>query len=69
MSGFRIAPTPLYPTRAMIEAGAKRLVHWQDDSVWPDSWDPLQISCAKQDAERVWQSMWLMAVKTESQGE
>ena len=61
MSGFRIAPTPLYPTRAMIEEGAKRLLRWQDDSVWPDSWDALQILQAKRDAERVWRGMWLMA--------
>lgn len=61
MSGLQLELTPLHPTPAMIEEGAKRLLRWQDDSVWPDSWEPLQISCAKQDAERVWQSMWLAA--------
>ena len=49
------------PTPSMIEEGAKRLLRWQDDSVWPDSWEPLQIVCAKNDAERVWRGMWLMA--------
>lgn len=52
---------PLQPTPSMIEEGAKRLLRWQDDSVWPDSWDALQILQAKRDAERVWRGMWLMA--------
>lgn len=52
---------PLEPTPAMIEEGAKRLLRWQDDSVWPDSWTPLQIMAARNDAERVWRSMWLAA--------
>ena len=40
-------------TDAMIEAGAQRLVHWEDESVWPDSWNPCIVAAAKQDAERV----------------
>jgi hypothetical protein len=40
-------------TPAMIEAGAKRLVRWEDDSTWPDSWRDIDIAAAKQDAERV----------------
>jgi hypothetical protein len=68
MSGFQRELTPIHPTPAMIEEGAKRLLCWQDDSVWPDSWEPLQIACAKNDAERVWRSMWLMA-QTEAKGE
>ncbi len=60
---------PLHPTPSMIEEGAKRLMRWQDNSVWPDSWDSLQRHGAMQDAERVWRSMWLMAAQTELQGE
>ena len=45
------------PTPAMIEAGAQRLVSWEDGSVWPDSWDALQVAAARNDAERVWRSM------------
>ena len=40
-------------TPAMIEAGAKRLVRWDDGCVWPDSWDGMDIAAAKQEAERV----------------
>lgn len=49
------------PTQEMIVAGAKRLLSWEDGSEWPDSWSPLQIAAAKNDAERVWRSMWLAA--------
>lgn len=52
---------PLEPTPAMIEAGAQRLVSWEDNSKWPDSWDRLQVAAARQEAERVWRSMWLEA--------
>ena len=52
---------PLNPTPAMIDAGAQRLMSWNDKSAWPDSWTPLQIMAARNDAERVWRSMWLAA--------
>jgi len=45
------------PTAAMIEAGAQRLVRFEEGSVWPDSWTPLQIAAARNEAERVWRSM------------
>lgn len=50
---------PLQPTPEMIEAGAQRLVSFEEDSVWPDSWAPLQIAAARNEAERVWRSMWI----------
>lgn len=47
------------PTKAMIEAGAQRLVSWEEGSVWPDSWGGLAVAAARQEAERVWRSMWM----------
>lgn len=61
LSSIKHAMIPIEPTTAMLEEGAKRLLRWQDDSVWPDSWTPLQIMAARNDAERVWRSMWLAA--------
>lgn len=56
----------LEPTREQIEAGAKRLVSWEDNSRWPDSWSPLQVAAARNEAERVWRSMWDAASKSPS---
>lgn len=53
------ADRPLDPTPEMIDAGAQRLVRWEDGCVWPDSWSPMQVAAARNDAERVWRSMWL----------
>lgn len=50
---------PLDPTPEMIDAGAQRLVRWEDGCVWPDSWSELQVGAARTEAERVWRSMWL----------
>ena len=50
---------PLNPTPEMIEAGAQRLVHWEGECEWPKSWSSLQVRAARNDAERVWRSMWL----------
>lgn len=43
-------------TPEMIESGARRLVHWEDGCVWPDSWSGLQVAAARNDAERVLRS-------------
>ena len=59
---------PLEPTHKMIEAGAQRLVSWEDGCVWPDSWDSLQVLAARNEAERVWRSMWLAAAPRNEQG-
>lgn len=52
---------PVEPTEAMIDAGAQRLVSWDDGCKWPDSWSELQVAAARNDAEKVWRSMWLEA--------
>jgi hypothetical protein len=51
----------LEPTKEMIEDGAQRLVSWEDGCTWPDSWSGLQVAAARNEAERVWRSMWLAA--------
>tara|TARA_Y100001973_G_C5184062_1_gene326713 strand:+ start:794 stop:1297 length:504 start_codon:yes stop_codon:yes gene_type:complete len=43
-------------TPEMIEAGAQRLVVWEDGSEWPDSWGPMVVAAARNDAERVLRS-------------
>lgn len=55
--------TPSTPTPEMIESGAQRLVSWEDGCTWPNSWDALTVAAARQDAERVWRSMWEEASK------
>ena len=53
---------PLEPTKEMIEAGAQRLVRWETGKeIWPTSWSALDVSASRNDAERVWRSMWLAA--------
>ena len=56
--GFEEWGAPLDPTPEMIEAGAKRLVIWEGDCIWPDSWSGAQVAAARTEAERVWRSMW-----------
>src|SRR5690554_2116467 len=50
-SGSEVSITP-----EMIEAGAQRLVAWEDGSEWPDSWSPMVVAAARNDAERVLRS-------------
>lgn len=52
-------------TPEMIESGARRLVHWEDGCVWPDSWSGLQVAAARNDAERVLRSALSVGVKGE----
>jgi len=56
---LRLLETLTEPTDAMREAGAQRLVSWEDGCTWPDSWTPLQVAAARNEAERVWLSMAL----------
>ena len=55
---IKVTVPPLDPTPEMIEAGAQRLVRWEDGCTWPDSWSGLQVAAARNEAERVWRSMW-----------
>ena len=56
---LRLLETLTEPTDAMREAGAQRLVSWEDGCAWPDSWTPLQVAAARNEADRVWRSMAL----------
>lgn len=60
---------PLAPTPDMLEAGAQRLVSWEDGSTWPDSWNPVQIAAARNEVERVWRSMWVAADGSTKKGQ
>ena len=55
---IKVTIPPLDPTPEMIDAGAQRLVRWEDGCVWPDSWSGLEVAAARNEAERVWRSMW-----------
>ena len=55
---WKYKQAPLIPTQEMIDAGAKRLVRWEDGCVWPESWSGFQVAAARNEAERVWRSMW-----------
>lgn len=60
-------PRPaLEPTHEMIEAGAQRLVRWETgQEKWPDAWSEMDVRAARNDAERCWRSMWLVATGQE----
>lgn len=49
---------PLQPTPEMIDVGAQRLVRFEDGTKWPDDFSATQILSARNEAERVWRSMW-----------
>ena len=50
----------LEPTLEMKLDGGRRLLSFQDEST-DDSFSPLQWAAVKNEAERVWRSMWLSA--------
>lgn len=50
---------PLDPTPEMVEAGAARLMSYEEGSTWPDSFTLIQQRAARNDAEKVWRSMVL----------
>jgi len=57
---------PVEPDEAMINAGAQRLVNWACDGLmWPDSWCPVDVAAARNDAERVIRAAHLVAPKPE----
>lgn len=62
IDSLRDAKYGLNPTPEMIDAGAQRLVRWETgNEKWPDDWDALHVHAARNEAERVWRSMWLAA--------
>ena len=57
----------MHPTPDMIDQAAQRLVRWEGDCTWPDSWDALSVAAARQDAERALRSG--LAVMPDPKGE
>lgn len=58
------SPGGLEPTAEMLDAGAQRLLRCgelEDGADWREEFDGIQIAAARNDAERVWRSMWLEA--------
>lgn len=53
-------PCPLEPTEAMIKDGARRLLRFEDGAT-DESFSGLQWAAARNEAERVWRSMWSAA--------
>lgn len=56
----RTTAIPLEPTTEMRNDGARRLLRFEDNST-DASFSALQWANAKNEAERVWRSMWLAA--------
>jgi hypothetical protein len=48
---------PAYPTEEMIDAGAQRLVRFEDGTKWPDSFSAVEAAAARNEAVRVYLSM------------
>ncbi len=48
---------PREPTEAMIEQGAMGMASFQENSVWPDSWEPVQVKGMRHDAKKAWRYM------------
>lgn len=55
--GYLLADSRVEITPAMIEAGAQRLVAWEEGSEWPDSWNRMTVAAARNEAERVIRSV------------
>jgi len=60
VSEERRKAVPLEPTAEMKTEGGRRLLSFQDGST-DDSFSALQWSAVRNEAERVWRSMWLAA--------
>lgn len=48
---------PREPTEVMIEQGAIGMASFQENSVWPDSWDKVQVKGMRHDAKKAWRYM------------
>ncbi len=56
---------PEKPTEAMIEQGAMGMASFQEASVWPDSWDKVQVNGMRQDAKKAWRYMLAAAIRSQ----
>ena len=53
--GYKLVPTE--PTKEMIEQGAMGMASFQENSVWPDSWEPVQVKGMRMDAKKAYHYM------------
>ena len=56
---------PIAPTEEMIDCGAQGMASFQEDSVWPDSWDATQVKGMRHDATKAYRYMLAAAPKYE----
>jgi len=56
---------PKEPTEEMVDKGAQGMASFQEESVWPDSWEPLQVRQMKHDAKKAYRYMLAAAPKKE----
>jgi hypothetical protein len=56
---------PIKPTEEMIDCGAQGMASFQEDSVWPDSWDATQVKGMRHDAKKAYRYMLSAAPKPE----
>lgn len=61
INGVLVKNVPLIPTDEMRDEGAQRLVKVESEGDWPSKFSPLQRAAARNEAERVWLSMWIAA--------
>ncbi len=58
---------PIEPTEEMIDCGAQGMASFQEDSVWPDSWDATQVKGMRHDATKAYRYILAAAPKYEEQ--
>ena len=56
---------PIEPTEEMTDCGAQGMASFQEDSVWPDSWDATQVKGMRHDATKAYRYMLAAAPKYE----
>jgi exosome complex RNA-binding protein Rrp4 len=48
---------PVEPSRTLVDTGAQALAMFENYSVWPDSWDPVQVRQMRSDAKKAYRAM------------
>jgi hypothetical protein len=56
---------PVEPTEEMIDQGAQGMASFQENSVWPDSWEPVQVKGMRHDAKKAYRYMIAASPKLE----
>lgn len=48
---------PVEPSRTLVDTGAQALAMFENYSVWPHSWDPVQVRQMRSDAKKAYRAM------------